>query len=233
LAKRVFISYRRDDTGPVAGRIYDRLSLLLSKPNVFFDVATIKGGENFEKSIVDAIGKCDGALVFIGDKWLEASPPTKSRIWNDKDYVRAEVREALGRPMTVLPILVAGTRMPDQENLPEDIRDITLRNALPLRHESFDDDAENIVAAILGRSQRARDWEKKRGGPLSKLAHAAAGIVAACAALLAAALAHFFVFDRALSASIGAPMTTLLGIAAVIFGAAGGLVYGSRRRPGN
>jgi hypothetical protein len=75
-------------------RIHDRLSALLSRPNVFFDVSTIRGGENFENKIVDAIGKCDGALVFIGDKWLEASAASKSRIWNDKDYVRTEVREA-------------------------------------------------------------------------------------------------------------------------------------------
>lgn len=231
MAKRIFISYRRDDTGPVAGRIYDRLSVLLSKPNVFFDVSTIKGGENFEKSIVAAIAKCDGALVFIGDKWLEATPPSNSRIWGDKDYVRAEVREALGRPMMVLPILVAGTRMPDEDHLPEDIRDITLRNALPLRHESFDDDAENIVAALLGRSQRERDWEK-RSGPLSRLAYTATGVVAGAAALLAAALVHFWVFDRALSASIGAPMTVLLGISTVVIGGVGGLLYGSRPRIG-
>ena len=227
MAKRIFISYRRDDTGPVAGRIYDRLSALLSKPNVFFDVYTIKGGENFEKKIVDAIGKCDGALVFIGDKWLEASPASKSRIWNEKDYVRAEVREALARSMTVLPILVAVARMPDPELLPEDVRDITTRNALPLRHESFDDDAENIVAAILGRRERERDWEKRRG-PVATALYAAAGILVSCVVLLGAALVHFWVFDRALSESIGAPMTVLLAVFAVILGGWAGFRYARR-----
>ena len=229
MAKRIFISYRRDDTGPVAGRIYDRLSALLSRPNVFFDVSTIRGGENFENRIVDAIGKCDGALVFIGDKWLEASPASKSRIWNDKDYVRAEVREVLARPMTVLPILVSGARMPDEAELPEDVRGIVTRNALPLRHDSFDDDTENIVATILGRRQRERDWEK-RSGPLSKIGHAAAGVIVACFILLIVALAHFWILDRALSASIGAPMTVLLGISTIVAGGWVGLLFA--RRPG-
>jgi hypothetical protein len=229
LAKRIFISYRRDDTGPVAGRIYDRLSALLSKSNVFFDVSTIRGGENFENKIVDAIGKCDGALVFIGDKWLEASPASKSRIWNDKDYVRAEVREALARPMVILPILVAGASMPDGEQLPEDVRGIVTRNALPLRHESFDDDAENIVATILGRRQRERDWEK-RSGLLSKLLYAVGGVVVASGILLVVALAHFWIFDRALSASIGAPMTVISGICALVAGGWGGLLYAARPR---
>ena len=40
--------------------------------------------------------------------------------------------------------------MPKLEELPEDIGAITTRNALPLRHESFDDDVENIVTAVLG-----------------------------------------------------------------------------------
>ncbi|WP_051677722.1 toll/interleukin-1 receptor domain-containing protein [Bradyrhizobium sp. URHD0069] len=218
MAKRIFISYRRGDTGPAAGRVYDRLSALLSKPNVFFDVATIRGGENFKKKIVDTIGQCDGALIFIGDKWLdELSPPSKSRIWNTKDYVRAEVREALARPMMVLPILVAGARMPDQEQL-QDIRAITMRNALPLRHDSFDDDTEKIVATILGRRDRERDWERKRSGPTSKIIHVAGGAAVACVALLTAALAHFWLFDRALSASIGTLMTILLGISTIILG---------------
>ena len=60
------------------------------------------------------------------------------------------LRAALSRPLLVVPVLVGGARMPKPEQLPEDIRAITTKNALPLRHESFDDDTENIVAAVLG-----------------------------------------------------------------------------------
>jgi len=76
LRKKVFISYRREDTGPAAGRVYDRLSRILSKSNVFFDVSTIGGGENFEATIVDAIARSDAALIFIGEKWLQPVQPT-------------------------------------------------------------------------------------------------------------------------------------------------------------
>ena len=65
MAKKVFISYRREDTAPAAGRVYDRLSRLLSKRNVFFDVSTISGGENFESRIVSGIERSDAALAFI------------------------------------------------------------------------------------------------------------------------------------------------------------------------
>ncbi|MGH6802750.1 MAG: toll/interleukin-1 receptor domain-containing protein, partial [Methyloceanibacter sp.] len=71
MAKKVFISYRREDTGSAAGRVYDRLSRLLPKSNLFFDVNTIGGGEDFVRKIESEIGRSDVTLVFIGDKWLE------------------------------------------------------------------------------------------------------------------------------------------------------------------
>jgi hypothetical protein len=112
--KRVFISYRREDTGPAAGRLYDRLSRLLLKTNVFFDVSTVGGGEDFNTKIESAIRRSDAALIFIGDKWLEPVQPSgKARIWEARDYVRAELRTALARPILALPVLVAGARMPN------------------------------------------------------------------------------------------------------------------------
>jgi TIR domain-containing protein len=162
VAKKVFISYRREDTGPAAGRVYDRLARLLPNSNLFFDVSTIGGGEDFVQRIEAEIGHSDAALVFIGDKWLEpAHRSERARIWDADDFVRAELRAALARPMLILPILVAGARMPKPEQLPEDVRAVALKNALPLRHESFDDDTESIVAAVFGASAKDRAWDDK------------------------------------------------------------------------
>jgi len=65
--KKVFISYRREDTASAAGRVYDRLAPLLVKSNVFFDVSTLGGGEDVAQRIASEIGNCDAALVFIGE----------------------------------------------------------------------------------------------------------------------------------------------------------------------
>ena len=122
MSKKVFISYRREDTAPAAGRVYDRLLRLLSKPNVFFDVSTIGGGEDFEKKIASEMGRSDAALIFIGREWLAPVQPTGNvRIWETDDYVRAEVRAALARRIFLLPVLVAGAQMPKPEQLPEDL----------------------------------------------------------------------------------------------------------------
>jgi hypothetical protein len=230
VTKRVFISYRREDSADAAGRVYDRLSKWLSESKVFFDVSAIHGGEDFEQKIAFEIGRSDAALIFIGKKWLEpAQPSGKVRIWEADDHVRAEVRAALARPTIVLPVLVAGARMPDPKQLPEDIRAITTKNALPLRHESFDDDTENIVRALGGRTSRRRTWED-RGTFWSKVAYSMGGGIAASVIVLIGALVHFWVFARPLSASIGGPMMLLLLVTGLIFGAWLGLIYEIRKR---
>jgi hypothetical protein len=229
--KKVFISYRREDTGSAAGRLYDRLTRLSLKTNVFFDVSTIGGGKDFNTEIESAIGRSDAALIFIGDKWLEPVQPSgKARIWEASDYVHAELRAALARSILVLPVLVAGARMPRPEQLPEDVRAVTTKNALPLRHESFDDDAENIVATVLGVTAKERPWDN-RGTLWSKVTYVIGGVVATSTLLLVAALVHFSVLGRPLSASIGGPVATLILIASsLICGVWLGLSYEARKR---
>jgi len=228
VAKRVFISYRREDTAPAAGRVYDRLCQLLSKRNVFFDVSTIAGGEVFDRKLMSEIERSDAVLVFIGKLWL-AVKGGRARLEEPGDYVRAEVRAALQRSVLVLPVLVDGARMPLPDQLPDDIRAITSRNALLLRHESFDDDAENIVAAVLGVTAGTRPWDD-RGRLGIKLGYAAAGLIAAVTALIAAAVVHFWVAGRPLSATIGEAATTLLLLAGAVMGVVLGLGYEARRR---
>jgi TIR domain len=236
--KRVFISYRREDTAPAAGRVYDRLCRLLPKADVFFDVSTIGGGEIFDRRMLSEIERSDAVLVVIGRKWLQPAPGGgdsgggDARLFAPDDYVRAELRAALARPILVLPVLVDGARMPRADELPEDVRAITTRNALPLRHESFDDDTENIVATVLGGAGAggaSRPWDDK-GRLGARIAYAAAGLVLASALLMIAALAHFMVMGRPLSASIGEAETTALLIAGAILGACLGLGYEARRR---
>jgi len=230
MPKRVFISYRRDDTAAAAGRVYDRLLPLLGQSNVFFDVSTIGGGEVFAKRIVAAIDASDAVLVFIGRRWAElADNNGRPRILDEQDYVRAEVRTALSRDILVIPVLVDGAKMPSAEVLPDDIKGIRSRNARLLRHETFDDDATNIVAAILGIPAGRRPWEDT-ARPGHQVAYAFGGALAGLVAMVVLAIIHSWALARPLSASIGAAATTLLLIAAALIGALLGLRLSARRR---
>jgi hypothetical protein len=228
VATKVFISYRRDDTASDAGRIYDRLSQLLRSSNVFFDVSAIGGGEDFMAEVTSAIRRSDVALIFIGERWIGPQPSGTHRIAEPEDHVRAEVRAALSGSLRLLPILVAHARMPTPGELPEDIRGITKKNALRLRHESFDADADAIVSAILGTPAKPRVWEKK-SKLWNKIMYATGGGAAAAIILIATAIVHFWLFKRSIAASIGGPQTTLLLLTGLLIGAALGLFCASRR----
>jgi hypothetical protein len=230
MAKRIFISYRREDTASAAGRVYDRLCRFLPPSDVFIDVNTIRGGEKFEEAVVATLEKSDALLAFIGRKWLDPSEGGKPRICEPDDYVRAELRLALSSPgKLVLPVLVDGAQMPKGEMLPADVRSITVRNAVSLRHERFDDDTENILAAIFGDLGKGRPWDG-RSNVLVRLGYVFAGSLLGLLALTLASLVHFLVVAQPLSASIGDPPTTLLMIASAIVGAAAGLRYENYKR---
>ena len=45
--RKIFLSYRRDDTQHVAGRLYDRLADHFGQENIFMDVDSIEPGLDF------------------------------------------------------------------------------------------------------------------------------------------------------------------------------------------
>ena len=53
----IFISYRRDDSGGYAGRIFDRLTTRLGHENVFYDVDAIPPGPRFRRGSLRARGQ--------------------------------------------------------------------------------------------------------------------------------------------------------------------------------
>ena len=85
----LFISYRREDSPDVCGRIYDRLIQQFGKEAVFKDVDSIPFGVDFRTYLEEVVSKCAIMLAIIGDGWLDISGPEgKSRLFDPRDYVR-------------------------------------------------------------------------------------------------------------------------------------------------
>ena len=70
---RVFISYRRQETSGLAGRLYDRLAVRLGDDLDFMDVDTIALGVDFAEVITQAGSTCEVLLAVIGPRWLTAA----------------------------------------------------------------------------------------------------------------------------------------------------------------
>jgi SLOG in TRPM, prokaryote/TIR domain len=146
---RVFISYRRQETSGLAGRLYERLAARLGDDQVFMDVDTIAPGLDFAEVIAEAVSTCEVLLAVIGPTWLTATDEDGQRRLEDPDdIVRLEIAAALERNIRVIPILVEGAQMPRRQQLPEDLAKLARRNALGLRHESFRADADRLLTAI-------------------------------------------------------------------------------------
>ncbi len=141
----VFLSYRRADTPYAAGRLGDRLG---ERFELFMDI-DIAPGLHFGQALTDAVSNCDVMLVLMGPSWLDAlDDDGKRRLENPRDWVVQEIEAALARDVTVIPVLVDGARMPLPEQLPERMESLAFRQAISLRHESFNTDITTLMNAI-------------------------------------------------------------------------------------
>ena len=130
---KVFISYRRDDSADITGRLYDHLTSRYGSANIFKDVDSIPLGMDFRTHLGDAVAKCEAVIVVIGPRWSGAAPDGTARLNDPGDFVRIEVEQALARQIPVIPVLVGGVTMPKADALPDSLRDLVFRNAMQLR----------------------------------------------------------------------------------------------------
>jgi hypothetical protein len=145
---RIFLSYRREDSGGHAGRLYDRLSQHFGRNNLFMDVDTIGLGRDFVVAIQDAVGACDVLLAVIGRQWLiSADPLGRRRLDDPEDFVRLEIMTALTRKIPVIPVLVGGASLPHFTELPDILQPLARRQALVVG-DHFHPDVDHLIAVL-------------------------------------------------------------------------------------
>ena len=66
----IFVSYRREDSMAITGRLCDRLRNAFGQDNVFLDIDNVPYGVDFVEQIETTLKKCDVVLVVIGQHWL-------------------------------------------------------------------------------------------------------------------------------------------------------------------
>lgn len=177
----VFISYRRDDSGPRAGRLGDFLGRQFGPARIFMDVDDIPPGEDFLSVIRRNVTSSEACLVVIGPEWTTLTEPEGGlRLHAPRDVVRTEVRTALERGLTVIPVLVGGAKMPNADELPPDIRDLGRRQAVEIRDAKFAQDAQKLIDRLselpAAREEQSRRLRKRlfAGVTLAALAAVAA-----------------------------------------------------------
>ena len=160
---KIFLSYRRDDTGGRAGRLFDVLVARFGAHNVFQDVSSAAPGYDFADRVEQSIATSDAVLVVIGPSWLDSTTADgRRRIDQPDDFVRHEVSSALASGMPVVPVLVDDAELPLADRLPEDVRALVRRQAVSVRDASWRQDVDDLIRRLEGRepetSGRRRPW---------------------------------------------------------------------------
>ncbi len=149
---KILISYRREESAAVAGRLSDRLVQAFGRKNVFLDVDTIEAGADFVKTIERALRDIDVLVVVIGRRWTTMTDEGgKRRLDKLDDYVRLEVVTALKRDIRVVPVLIDGASMPSADELPTDLASLAERNAFALSDVSFHADVTRLIENLQRR----------------------------------------------------------------------------------
>ena len=145
----IAISYRREDSMPVAGRLHDRLQAEFGRGNVFMDFDSIPYGVDFREQITETLERARIVIAVIGPDWLGPRPDSGRRIDDPADFVRLEIGHALRRGIPIVPVLVNKTAMPKAEELPADIEGLAFRNALVLDTGiDFHHHTDRLIAGI-------------------------------------------------------------------------------------
>jgi hypothetical protein len=126
---KIVISYRRQDSEAITGRIRDRLANQYGDQSVFMDIDSIPFGVDFRERLGEALQETDILIAVIGPKWTGIQKGGRPRIREENDPVKIEIEHALERGIPLIPILVNKATMPQLAALPDGLKELSYRNA--------------------------------------------------------------------------------------------------------
>ncbi len=176
---KIVISYRRQDSEAITGRIRDRLASQYGDASIFMDIDSIPFGVDFRDHIGEALRETDMLIAVIGPKWTGAHKGGRSsRISEETDPVRIEVENALERGIPVIPILVNNATMPKTTELPDRLKELSFRNAATVDsgrdfHQHMDRLTRSLDQILAGRAKAADAAEAAVVDPGADVAAAA------------------------------------------------------------
>jgi len=142
---QIFISYRRDDTGGYARAIYQHLVAHFGPSMVFMDLESMQPGLDFPSQLEQGISSAKLMLVLIGKDWTGNRDASGARINDQSDFVRQEVVRGLQREIPVVPILLGNASLPQDGELPDELKPLTRRHAITVTHPRFVADMEPVI----------------------------------------------------------------------------------------
>ncbi len=149
MAGKIFINYRRVESLNQAQHLKTLFDGAFGAKRVFLDVRGIDGGENWLQTLERQVAACDAMVVLIGKEWTNLKDEHGNRRLDDPhDKVRFEISQALLRNLPIVPVSIDGAAIPKAAQLPDSLMQLALIQAMPLRGESFTQDAAAIIERL-------------------------------------------------------------------------------------
>lgn len=132
---KLFISYRRSDTGYQPEIIKSTLAKYIDDEIIFYD-HDIEQGEDFVQVINDRLESAQVMLVLMGRDWLDILNERSKQV-GATDFVKLEIergleKDRLDSKFSIIPILFEGAKMPSPDALPESLKALSRINALEI-----------------------------------------------------------------------------------------------------
>ena len=113
------------------------------------DVDTIALGRDFRETVRHRLASSEIMLALVGRDWVAIKDASgRKRLDDPDDFVRLEIENALRRGIPVIPVLVQGAQMPTIDQLPQEIRNFTFRNAFELSHSRWESDVHELLRRL-------------------------------------------------------------------------------------
>lgn len=141
---QVFINYRSGDGEQASAHLDDALRQRFGDDASFRDGRSIRLGRDFQEELRESVRTCEVLLVLAGPGW--ASAP---ELWQEKDWVRQEILEALHNDVLVVPVLLGrGTSRPAKADLPPELAPVADRQCLTYEAHRAEYDVPAIIQAL-------------------------------------------------------------------------------------
>ena len=133
----IFISYKRKSLA-TANNLYYRLTT--RGYSTFFDLEEMKR-DNFNVQLLNYIENAKDVFVILEEGSLDACKTGK---W-EEDWFCKEIAHALKNKRNIIPILLGGYHMPNIDTLPDELKELTLKNAPEFSFSYFEEYLNKLV----------------------------------------------------------------------------------------
>lgn len=127
----IFISYKRKSL-PTANNLYYRLTT--RGYSTFFDLEEL-GRDNFNTQLLNYIDNAKDVFVILEEGSLDGC---KEENWKEEDWFCHEIAYALEKKKNIIPILIGGFNMPPKEFFPNELQELSLKNAPEFNFSYFE-----------------------------------------------------------------------------------------------